>query len=294
MLAGQILNGIVTGAMYALVAIGFSLVIGTLDKLNFAHSEVFMVGGFIAVVSVSFLPWQLALIVIFLAGGLLGLATEFIAFRRFQTAEGKVTAALASMALGLIITDLVQKVWGTEPVPLKMESQWLQAGHTVFGATVLNLQLVILAVAFVLMALLHILLQKTRMGRQIRALAESTVSASLLGINVRRVTQTVFFLSSALAAVGGLLVALRGGAASSEIGLSFGLKSLAIMAIGGMGDLRGALVGGLLIGVLEALMFQMGLGRLVEMTAWVTLMAVLMFRPNGLFGGGIHAREQRA
>jgi branched-chain amino acid transport system permease protein len=294
MLAGQILNGIVTGAMYALVAIGFSLVIGTLDKLNFAHSEVFMVGGFIAVVSVSFLPWQLALIVIFLAGGLLGLATEFIAFRRFQTAEGKVTAALASMALGLIITDLVHKVWGTEPVPLKMESQWLQAGHTFFGATVLNLQLVILAVAFVLMALLHILLQKTRMGRQIRALAESTVSASLLGINVRRVTQTVFFLSSALAAVGGLLVALRGGAASSEIGLSFGLKSLAIMAIGGMGDLRGALVGGLLIGVLEALMFQMGLGRLVEMTAWVTLMAVLMFRPNGLFGGGIHAREQRA
>jgi branched-chain amino acid transport system permease protein len=294
MLAGQILNGIVTGAMYALVAIGFSLVIGTLDKLNFAHSEVFMVGGFIAVVSVSFLPWQLALVVIFLAGGLLGLATEFIAFRRFQTAEGKVTAALASMALGLIITDLVHKVWGTEPVPLKMESQWLQTGHTFFGATVLNLQLVILAVAFVLMALLHILLQKTRMGRQIRALAESTVSASLLGIHVRRVTQTVFFLSSALAAVGGLLVALRSGAASSEIGLSFGLKSLAIMAIGGMGDLRGALVGGLLIGVLEALMFQMGLGRLVEMTAWVTLIAVLMFRPNGLFGGGIHAQEQRA
>lgn len=294
MLAGQILNGIVTGSMYALVAIGFSLVIGTLDKLNFAHSEVFMVGGFIAVASVSFLPWQLALIVIFLAGGLLGLATEFFAFRRFQTAEGKITAALASMALGLIITDLVHKVWGTEPVPLKFESPWLQTGNTFFGATVLNLQLVILAVAFVLMALLHLLLQKTRMGRQIRALAESTVSASLLGINVRRVTQAVFFLSSALAAVGGLLVALRVGAASSEIGLSFGLKSLAIMAIGGMGDLRGALVGGLLIGVLEALMFQMGLGRLVEITAWVTLFAVLIFRPNGLFGGGIHAREQRA
>ena len=255
MLAGQILNGLVTGAMYALVAIGFSLVIGTLDKLNFAHSEVFMVGGFIAVAAVAWLPWQLALVVIFLAGGLLGLATEFIAFRRFQTNEGKVTAALASMALGLIITDLVHKVWGTEPVPLKMQSEWLQTGHTFFGATVLNLQVMILVVAFVLMGLLHLLLQKTRMGRQIRALAESTTSASLLGINVRRVTQTVFFVSSALAAVGGLLVALRGGAASSEIGLSFGLKSLAIMAIGGMGDLRGALVGGLLIGVLEALMF---------------------------------------
>ena len=294
MLAAQILNGLVTGAMYALVAIGFSMVIGTLDKLNFAHSEVFMVGGFIAVLAVNYMPWQLALLVTFLVGGLLGLATEFIAFRRFQTGDGKITAALASMALGLIITDLVHKAWGTEPVPLKIASEWLQTGHTAFGATILNLQIVILAVAFVLMGMLHVLLQKSRMGRQIRALAESNVSASLLGINVRRVTQTVFFVSSALAAVGGLLVALRGGAANSEVGLTFGLKSLAIMAIGGMGDLRGALIGGLLIGVLEALMFQMGLGRLVEMTAWVTLIVVLMFRPNGLFGGGVHAQEQRA
>lgn len=294
MLAGQLLNGIVTGAMYALVAMGFSLVIGTLDKLNFAHSEVFMVGGFFAVLTVSHLPWQVALVVIFLAGGILGLATEWIAFRRFQSADGKITAALASMALGLIITDLVHKVWGTEPVALKANDAWLQTGHSIFGATVLNLQIVILAVAFLLMGLLHLLLQKSRMGRQIRALAESSVSASLLGINVRRVTQTVFFVSSALAAVGGLLVALRGGAASSDIGLSFGLKSLAIMAIGGMGDLRGALVGGLLIGVLEALMFQTGLGRLVEMTAWVALIVVLILRPQGLFGGGIHGREQRA
>lgn len=294
MLAGQLLNGVVTGAMYALVAIGFSLIIGTLDKLNFAHSEVFMVGGFVAVWTVNYVPWQLALLIIFLVGGLLGLATEFLAFRRFQTQEGKITAALASMALGLIATDLVHKGWGTEPVPLKLQSDWLQAGHTIFGATVVNLQLVILVVASVLMAMLHLLLQKSRMGRQIRALAESNVSASLLGINVRRVTQTVFFLSSALAAVGGLLVALRSGAASSDIGLTFGLKSLAIMAIGGLGDLRGALVGGLLIGVLEALMFQMGLGRLVELTAWVALIAVLVFRPKGLFGGGIHAQEQRA
>ena len=144
------------------------------------------------------------------------------------------------------------------------------------------------------MAMLHFLLHKSRVGRQIRALAESSVSSSLLGINVRGVTQTVFFVSSALAAVGGLLVAMRGGAASSEVGLTFGLKSLAIMAIGGMGDLRGALVGGLLVGVIEALIFQLGMGRLVEITAWVALIAVLIFRPHGIFGGGIHAQEQRA
>jgi branched-chain amino acid transport system permease protein len=294
MLIGQLLNGLVTGAMYALVAIGFSLVIGTLDKLNFAHPEVFMLGGFIAVLSVGYMPWELALLVIFVTGGALGLLTEFVAFRRFQTGDAKVTAALASMALGLVITDVVHKIWGTELVPLKIQADWLQRGHSVFGVTVVNLQIVILAIAFALMGMLHLLLQKTRMGRQIRALAESSISASLLGINVLRVTQAVFFASSALAAVGGFLVALRGGAANSEIGLTFGLKALAIMAIGGMGDLRGALVGGLLIGVLEALMFQLGLGRLVEMTAWVALIAVLMLRPNGLFGGGVHSQEQRA
>ncbi len=293
MLAGQIINGIVSGAMYALVAIGFSLVIGVLDKLNFAHPEVFMFGGFVALVSVTVMPLPLAFLLVFVVGGIMGLITEFIAFRRFGSADAKITAALASMSLGLIGTDLVHKVWGTEPMPVTMPSGWLQESQQILGVSVLNLQFVILAVTFSLMALLHLVLQRTRMGRQIRALAESSASASLLGINVKRVTQSVFFISSALAAVGGLLLALRGGAASSDIGLTFGLKALAIMAIGGLGDLRGAVIGGLLIGVLEALMFLFGLGRLVEMTVWVAMIAVLMFRPGGLFSGNVHNQEQR-
>lgn len=293
MLAGQIINGIVSGAMYALVAIGFSLVIGVLDKLNFAHPEVFMFGGFAALVSFAYMPLPLAFLVVFLVGGVMGLFTEFIAFRRFGSADAKITAALASMALGLIVTDLVHKWWGTEPMPVTLPPGWLQNSQQILGVSVLNLQFVILGVTFTLMTSLHLVLQRTRMGRQIRALAESSTSASLLGINVKRVTQSVFFISSALAAVGGLLLALRGGAASSDIGLTFGLKALAIMAIGGLGDLRGAVVGGLLIGVLEALMFLFGLGRLVEVTVWVAMIAVLMFRPGGLFGGGMHNQEQR-
>ena len=294
MLVGQLVNGIVSGAMYALVAIGFSLVIGVLDKLNFAHPEVLMFGGFVGLLSVSSLPFPWAFAAAFIAGGLLGLITEFVAFRRFQSADAKITAALGSMALGLIMTDLVQKVWGTEAVPVQVPSGWLSEGFSVGEVRFVYLQFVILGVAFALMAGLHLLLQKSRIGRQIRAVAESSPSASLLGIDVRRVTQAVFFISSALAAEAGLLLALRSGAASSDIGLTFGLKALAIMAIGGLGDLRGALVGGLLIGVLEALMYQLGLGRLVEVTVWVAMIAVLMFRPGGLFGGGLHAREQRA
>jgi branched-chain amino acid transport system permease protein len=188
----------------------------------------------------------------------------------------------------------VQKVWGTEAVTLQVPAGWLSQGFAIGDVRFVNLQFVILGVALLLMAGLHLLLGKARIGRQIRAVAESSQSASLLGIDVRRVTQAVFFISSALAAEAGLLLALRSGAASSDIGLTFGLKALAIMAIGGLGDLRGALVGGLLIGVLEALMYQMGLGRLVEITVWVAMIAVLMFRPAGLFGSGLHGREQRA
>ncbi|MDB5899444.1 MAG: hypothetical protein JWP22_2794 [Ramlibacter sp.] len=294
MLAGQLVNGIVSGAMYALVAIGFSLVIGVLDKLNFAHPEVLMFGGFVGLLTVTGLPFVWVFPAAFIAGGLLGVLTEFLAFRRFQSADAKITAALASVALGLIMTDLVQKVWGTEAVTLQVPAGWLSQGFAIGDVRFVNLQFVILGVALLLMAGLHLLLGKARIGRQIRAVAESSQSASLLGIDVKRVTQAVFFISSALAAEAGLLLALRSGAASSDIGLTFGLKALAIMAIGGLGDLRGALVGGLLIGVLEALMYQMGLGRLVEITVWVAMIAVLMFRPAGLFGSGLHGREQRA
>ena len=294
MLAGQIINGIVSGAMYALVAIGFSLVIGVLDKLNFAHPEVFMFGGFIGLMSMSHLPMPWAFAMAFLVGGLIGVLTEFLAFRRFQTADAKITAALASMALGLVMADLVHKWWGTEPVPVTPPEGWLTGRTSLLGVQVLNLQFLILGITIVLMIGLQLLLQRTRMGRQIRALAESSVSASLLGIHVRRVTQTVFFISSALAAEAGLLLALRGGAASSDIGLTFGLKALAIMAIGGLGDLRGAVIGGLLVGVLESLMYVFGFGRLVEITVWVAMIVVLTFRPGGLFGGGVHSQEQRA
>lgn len=293
MLAGQILNGLVSGAMYALVAIGFTLVVGVLDKLNFTHPEVFMLGGFIGLVSLTYLPLEWSFVFAFVVGGLLGLFTEFVAFRRFQSADSRITAALSSLALGLVFTDLVHKFWGTEQVPLPPQSGWLSQTFSLAGVHFLNIQLLILGVTLFLMAALHFLVNHMKIGRQIRALAESPTSAVLLGVNVLRVKQSVFFISSALAAVAGLLLALRGDAAASEIGLTFGLKAMAIMAIGGMGDLRGAVLAGLLIGVIEALMFYWGLGRLGEMTVWLAMILILLLRPAGLFAGGLHSREQR-
>jgi branched-chain amino acid transport system permease protein len=291
---GQLLNGLVNGAMYSLVALGFTLIIGVLDKLNFTHPEVFMLGGFVGLVSLHYFPAPWALLVAFLVGGAMGLFTEWIAFRRFQSSESKITAALSSMALGLVVTDLVQKYWGSEPVSLPSLPVWMEQNIEISGVQFKFLNFFILLVTMVLMIALHFFINKTRIGRQIRAVAESPLNASLLGIDVKRVSQVVFFISSGLAAEAGLLLSLRSASANSDIGLLFGLKALAIMAIGGLGNMKGAMYGGLLIGVLEASLFVLGLGRWVEITVWVMVILTMITKPSGLFSARSKLQEARA
>lgn len=293
MLTGQIINGLISGAMYSLVAIGFTLILGVLDKLNFAHQEVFMFGGFAGVVIAPYasLWWSYPLAIA--VGAMLGLMTEFIAFRRFTSQDAKITASLSSLAIGLILVDAVQRHWGGEPVAVRSSESFFTARFSFAGVELLYIQLWIFGITAVVMAGLHLLVTRTVFGRRVRAVAESPDDAILHGIDVRRVSQGVFVISSALAALSGLLLAQRTGYASSDIGLTFGMKALAIMAIGGIGDMRGAALGGLAIGVLEALTYHFGLGRLGEMTVWVAMYAVLIVRPAGLFSTTGHL-EQRA
>ncbi len=296
-MTGQLANGVIIGAMYALLALGFTLIFGLLDKLNFAHPEAFMFGGFVGVMSGAATGSQalwLGLPLALVAGGLFGLLTELVCFRKFTGEDGKITASLSSVALGIVAVDLTQKVWGTEPVSVPVQFSFLQESFSVGGARIAYLQILILALTLVLMAGLHWVVTSTSFGRQVRAASESPVNAALFGVNVKRVTSLVFFVSSALAAAGGLLLALRSGIANSEQGLTFGLKAVAIMAIGGIGDMRGAVVAGFLVGIAEALTYQFGLGRLGELTAWAMMILFLLFRPNGLFGGGLHSAETRA
>lgn len=297
MWVGQIANGFLVGAVYALLALSFTLVFGLLDKLNFAHPHAFMTGGFVGVMVGSASGAQamwLGLPVAMAVGGVFGLITELVCFRKFKGEESKTTTALSSVALGIVAVDLTQKVFGTEPVSTPFRSEWLQESVGIGGARVSTLQIVILALTLLLMAGLHWLVRRTSFGRQVRAVSESPVNAALFGVAVVRVTSLVFFVSSALAAGGGLLLALRTGLASSDIGSTFGLKAVAIMGIGGIGDLRGAVVAGFAIGIAEALTYQFGLGRLGELTAWATMILFLLFRPHGLFGGGLHSMETRA
>ncbi len=294
MILEQIINGVVLGSMYALIAQGYTLVFGVLDKLNFAHGEIFMLGGFICVASIALgasLP--ITILVTAIIAGLLGLVVEFIGFRKFQSPDAHLTAALSSFAIGLVIIDLSQKVWGTESVAVTLPGTLQTAAVSIGGLRIVVLRLAILVISLLLMLVLYLVVTRTSLGRRIRAVAESPTKAALFGINVTRINQQVFFIASMMAGLAGLALALRTGYASSDVGFTLGLKALAIMAIGGMGDLRGALVGGLLIGVLEALAFQWGLGQLADVFVWLFMIVILLVRPAGLFGTLI-SKEVRA
>lgn len=294
MLAEQLINGVVLGSMYALVALGYTLVFGVLDKLNFAHGEVFMLGGFIVVVNLALgAPLWLALPVALIIGGVLGLVIELVSFRKFRSADAQITAALSSLALGLILIDLVQKRYGGEPVAVNVPVEVRTGSFTLLGVQFVWIKIAILVITTTLMVILHFLITRTRIGRNIRSVAESPTYAALLGINVKKINQQTFILASALAGAAGVMFALRTGFASTEIGFTFGLKALAIMAIGGMGDLRGAVAGGILVGVLEALAVHLGYGALGEIAVWLLMILVLLAYPGGLFGKHLGG-EQRA
>lgn len=287
MIADQIVNGLVSGGLYALIALGYTLVFGVLDKLNFAHSEIFMFGGYAGLVAFAATGSLVAaLLIVVIVSVLLGLLVEWVSFRKFRSHDAQVTAALSSLLVGLLIIEATHKLWGSEPRGLGIPAEIYTASVAVLGIQITWVKLVILAVAVLLMATLIWVIERTRLGRSIQAVSESPDNARLMGIDVTRVTQATFAIASGLAGIGGLLLACRTGVAVSEIGLTFGLKALAVMAIGGMGDVRGAMLAGLLIGVAEALTFHFGLGRLGEITVWVVMIAILLIRPSGLLGRG--------
>jgi branched-chain amino acid transport system permease protein len=295
MIAGQLVNGLMVGGLYALVAIGFTLIVGVLHRINFAHTEVFMVGGFIGMVVANAVPsLPLALAGAFLLGGMLGVVVERISFRNLGSEEAAITAALSSMAVGLLILDLVHHRWGTEPLNFPLRNPLGSGSFEIAGVRFIPVQGLVIALTFILVIVLHFLLGKTRTGRNIRAVSDNPTSAALLGIPVTLVGQQVFFISSALAALTGLLFALRVGTVNSDIGMTFGLKALAITAIGGMGNVWGAVVGGLLIGVLEATATHLGFGPLSDLVVWGFMILVLLVRPQGLFGSVFHGMGARA
>ena len=283
----QVINGITQGSLYALVAIGFVIIFGTMNLVTFAHGEVYMVAAFVGyfAMAVYHLPWPVALLAGMLAGALVGFATEKIAFRPLRNA-GHMPPLLITIGLSIIMKDLVMIVWGAEN---RAVPSVYQATFDVAGIPVSVLQVVILALAAVLVIALRLLLYGTKIGRAMRATAQDHEAAYAMGVNVNRVFSVAFSLASALGGAAGVLVGMYYNTVYATMGGTAGLKGFAACILGGLTSIPGAILGGLIIGVVENLTVQFVASGWRDVVAFAVMVAVLVVRPEGLLGRKIRA-----
>jgi len=289
----------VLGSIYALVALGYTMVYGILGLINFAHGEVVMIGAMIAISVVvtigtgSGLPGP----VIVLAGlgiaipacMVLGALLERVAYRPLRDAP-RLTALITAIGMSIVLQNLAMIVWGRQYIsfpPLLPNEP-----HAVLGATITGTQVLIVAVTVTLMSLLLLLIHRTRLGRAMRATSQSPALAGLMGVDVNRIIMFTFMIGSALAAVAGVMVAGYYGQAHYHMGFMLGLKAFTAAVLGGIGNVSGAMLGGLALGIIESL----GAGYIGALTggflgshyqdvfAFAVLILVLVFRPSGLLG----------
>nr|WP_281381490.1 branched-chain amino acid ABC transporter permease [Quisquiliibacterium transsilvanicum] len=294
----QILNGLVLGSVYAMVALGYTMVYGILQLINFAHGDVLMVGAMVGATVVMLLaPFGLPGPVLLLAAVaaavpvcvLLSLFVERVAYRPLRNAP-RLAPLITAIGVSIVIQTVAMIIW--KPNPIVFPDLLPTDPVHVFGALLAPKQILILAVSTSMMAALMLLVNRTRLGRAMRATAENPRIAGLMGVNANLVIAATFAIGAALAAVAGVLVAMNYNIAQFSMGFIPGLKAFTAAVLGGIGNIPGAVLGGLLLGVIESL----GAGYIGDLTggflgshyqdifAFVVLIVVLVFRPSGLMG----------
>ncbi len=290
MVAQQILNGLVLGGVYALFALGFTLIFGIHRIMNMAHGAVFMSGAFIGLYAVrTGLPIWAALPAAMLGAGLVSILVEVIAFkplRKLALADAELASVISSIGAGLIILSVGQYVSKTETMRFPFGTVSAEAIQ-IAGLRVTMLQLLMLGVAIVMVALLAYYLYRTAQGRQIRAIAGNYRAAQLLGVNPNAIFYQTFFLSGALAGAAGVMVGLAFNSVQFLMGEPFLLKAFVAIILGGLGSIPGALVGGLVLGLLQSLSGAYLPALLVDAVIFLLLFVILMVRPDGLFAQSI-------
>lgn len=282
MLVQQLINGITQGSIYALVAIGFVLIFGTLKMVSFSHGETFMIGAFIGffLIQVVHLPFFAAILLAFIGGWIVGILTELLAFRTLRGAT-HMPPLLVTIGLSIMLKEIAGIWFGHEN--RSMPSFYTRTFD--FGSFQISLlQLIILITVGILVVLLQFLLYRTKVGMAIRAVSQDYRMAGLLGMNVDYVFNFAFSLASALGAVAGVLVAVYYNAVSPTMGSVPGFKGFATCIFGGLTSIPGAIIAGLLIGVIENLTVEFIASGYRDTVAFIILILVLFIRPQGIMG----------
>jgi branched-chain amino acid transport system permease protein len=286
----QIWNGLGAGAIYALFALGYTLVFGVLDILNLAHAAIFMMGAMVSWWLVSVAGWNLflAFLVAFLLCGVLGIVLDRVAFLRLRRrGAGHLSPLISSIGVGLVFVGLARLLFSPDRQQFPREAfpqVYFDIGTGASAMRIRLLDVVILLVSLALMAGLTWLVRRTSLGRAMRAVAENPKAAALLGINIDRVIMQTFFISSALGGAAGVLYGLSLNSIEPTMGNQVELKGLAIIILGGMGSIPGAVLAGFLIGVIEVLSIVFGRSELKDALVFAALFLVLLLRPQGIMG----------
>lgn len=290
----QLINGLTVGGVYALIALGYTMVYGILELINFAHGEIYMLGAYLGIIIFGFLtatgltsysiPLSLAVTFILSTAfcSAYGLTVEKIAYRPLRNAP-RLSPVISAIGVSIFLQNYVMLTQGaTDKV---FPHLFKASGFSLFGARVTYLQAVIIVVSAFMMVSLHLFVMRTRMGKAMRAVAQDKTMASLLGINIDYVISLTFVIGSGLAAVAGVMVALYYGLVNYSIGYIAGIKAFTAAVLGGIGSIPGAMFGGIFLGLVESMGASYISSEYKDAYAFLVLIAVLLIKPSGIFGG---------
>ncbi|MCK9389884.1 MAG: branched-chain amino acid ABC transporter permease [Sulfuritalea sp.] len=286
MLSQQLLNALTLGSVYALFALGFTLVFGVLAVINLSHGAVFMVGSYAALVVVTrfAMPLWLGLLVAMAVSGTLGLLIDVLVLKRLRARNAPhLMPMIATLGVAIILSSSAQGIFGAEI--LRFPEGTIPAGEFIVGDVHARaIEIGIVGIAFALMAALLLVIRRSRIGRALRAIAESPRAAALLGINVEGLFHGTAFVAAALGGAAGVLIGLDFNAITPLMGQPILHKGIAVIILGGMGDIRGALIAGLFLGFAEVMSKAYISSQMGDAVAFGLLFLILLVKPSGLFG----------
>ena len=294
-LTQQLVNGLSLGAIYALIAIGYTMVYGIIGMINFAHGEIYMIASYVGLVTLSAIGVQAGyplllllgatLIVAVVVTGLYGWTVERVAYRPLRGGP-RLVPLISAIGMSIFLQNFVQIGQGSRdmPVPVLISGALEFQMGSDYTVTIAYSRMVIVGLTVLLMLALTLFIARSRMGRACRACAEDMGMTNLLGIDINRVISFTFVLGAMLAAVGGVLIALSIGKLNPYIGFIAGIKAFTAAVLGGIGSIPGAMLGGVLLGLVETLAAAYFPTQYKDVVSFVLLVLILLFRPTGLLG----------
>lgn len=282
----QLINGLILGSVYALLALGYTMVYGIIKLINFAHGDIYMMGAFIGyfLITKYHMNFFVALVLTMVLAAILGVVIEFLAYRPLRNST-RIAALITAIGVSFFLEYSMVRLVGANKHAFPQTLATVK--YNLGPVSVTNVQLIILGVSIFLMLALQFIVQKTKMGKAMRAVSVDSDAAQLMGINVNSTISFTFALGSALAGAGGVLIGLYYNSVDPLMGMVPGIKAFVAAVLGGIGIIPGAAVGGFMIGLLETFSVSIGLASYKDAVVYAVLIIILLVRPAGILGKNV-------